>query len=490
MNKNIIMMSDSYKYSHFKQYPNDMIGMFDYAEARTKGKSTVFVGLQYILKEYFTKTITKEMVDEANMYAKIHGIPFNYDGWFYIATFLGGKLPIRIRAVPEGKNIPNGNVLFTIESTDTKVPWVVSWAETMLMRCWYPSNVATISKEIKDVLMKYAEASQDEPNVDLSLHNFGARGSSSEETSQIGGFAHLTQFNGTDNFSAIKFVHDYYAGNVKDFGAIGISIPASEHSTVTGWKKENEFNMVLNYLDNEKGSFIIACVADSYDYENFVNEVTSDIRFTSKINSDEFPIFVIRPDSGDPVEMIEKTLDIMESNGVPFKANNKGFRVFNKYRIIWGDGINIEAITKMLNLLVSRGYSTENIAFGMGGALMQGNESTSNNRDTNGWAIKCSNITLAHEISSNDDPDNEWNQKIIEEREVFKDPITAPNKKSKKGKITTYYSEEKDLYFVDEIGIDFSERYSDAVDILEAVFENGEMKKEYSMDEVRQNARN
>jgi len=443
--------------------------MFDYAEARIKGEYTVFTGLQYILKKYMSTIITMDMVNEAKMYADIHGIPFEYTGWSYIANELSGKLPIKIRSVKEGSKIPTKNVLFTVESTDKNVPWVASWAETTLMRVWYTSNVATTSYKIKQVLMEYANKTQDNPDVLLQFHNFGSRGSSSSETAALGGMAHLTQFLGSDNFHSIKLIRDYYKGNVSEFGKIALSIPGSEHSAVTSWTKDKEFDMVESFIEKNKGRFIMACVADSYDYYNFVNIVTGTKRFIDKIDSDEYPIFVIRPDSGNPEEVIPKTIDIMEQNNVPYIVNNKGFKVWNKFRLIWGDGIHEGNIRYMLSYLKERGYSSENIAFGMGGGLMQGNDETSNNRDTQGWAIKCSSITLADGT----------------EVDVFKDPITAKNKKSKKGRITTYYNPTADTYFVDIIGKKFD---NDSIDILETVFENGVLVKEYSIDEIRANS--
>jgi len=480
--ENIVMDSDSYKYSHFKQYPKNMLSMYDYAEARTPNKKIVFFGIMYIIKRSLMTTITQEMVDEAYEFSQVHGIPFDKDGWDYIANELNGKLPIRIRAVKEGTVIPTQTVLFTVESTDTKVPWVASWVETILMRVWYPVNVATESFNIKQVLEEYANQTADNTDVSLQFHNFGSRGSSSSETAGIGGMAQLVVFKGSDNFQSMKYIKEFYNGNYKDFGAISMSIPASEHSSVTSWTKEKEFDMVANYIDEHKGNFIVACVADSYDYFNFVDKVTKD-DFKEKIESDEYPIFVIRPDSGKPEEIVPKTLDIMEKNDVGYTINSKGYKVFNKYRIIWGDGINISNIRIMLEILKQRGYSSENIAFGMGGALMQGNETTSNNRDTYGFAIKCSSIQVANPIITQDDPDNKWNQSIIEDRDVFKDPITAKSKKSKKGKVTTYYDIKTNEYFVDNVGKDFEY----ATDILQTVFENGEIVKDISFDEIRGN---
>jgi len=466
---NRIMDSDSYKFSHYKQYPEGTVSMYDYGMPRYSKiyDKVVFVGLQYILKKYYTAPFTIEEVQEANEYAEFHGIPFNLEGWMYIINELKGVLPVVIKAVPEGCLIPIGLPLFTIERTDPKVFWIASWLETSLLRVWYTCNVATISYNIKQTLMNYAEDTQDNPFVDFSLLNFGARGSSSSETSAIGGLAHLTQFKGTDNFSSLKLAHDYYN---QPKGDIGWSIEASEHSSTTAHLREGEFDMIMNHLENNKGKALVACVIDSYDVYNATKVLTSG-EFKTKIESNDYPKMVLRPDSGEPIEVITKMLEIMENNNVGYIINSKGFKVFNKYSILFGDGINSNTIDTILSVMYLRGYSSENFSFGMGGALMQGSDNTSNNRDTMGWALKCSSITLETENG-------------IVERDVFKDPITDKGKTSLKGKVTTYYNPVTETYFIDKVNADFD---NSSYDVLETVFENGKMIKEYTLSEVRDN---
>ena len=133
--ENIIIDVDSYKASHYLQYPPNTTSMFSYIESRGGPYDQVmFFGLQYILKRYLSHRVTVDEVNEAKEFFEAHGEPFNYDGWMYIATELKGKLPIRIRAAKEGSLIPTHNILVSVESTDPKVFWIVSWLETMLLR--------------------------------------------------------------------------------------------------------------------------------------------------------------------------------------------------------------------------------------------------------------------------------------------------------------------------------------------------------------------
>ncbi|MBI4675919.1 MAG: DUF5598 domain-containing protein [Chloroflexi bacterium] len=134
---NLILDTDSYKASHYLQYPPGMTAMFSYIESRGgRYDRTVFFGLQYILKKYMTQRVTMDMVNEADAFLRAHGEPFPRAGWEYIVRELDGRVPLKIRAVPEGGVVPTHNVLVTVESTDPRVFWVVGWLETQLMRVW------------------------------------------------------------------------------------------------------------------------------------------------------------------------------------------------------------------------------------------------------------------------------------------------------------------------------------------------------------------
>ena len=140
---NLILNTDSYKASHWLQYPPGMDGMFSYVESRGGlYDRTVFFGLQSILKEYLTHRVTDAQIDEASALFGTHGEPFNESGWRHIARELGGRLPVSIRAVPEGSVVPTHNVLATVEATDPQSFWIASYIETLLLRLWYPTTVA------------------------------------------------------------------------------------------------------------------------------------------------------------------------------------------------------------------------------------------------------------------------------------------------------------------------------------------------------------
>jgi nicotinamide phosphoribosyltransferase len=409
--KNLINLSDSYKFSHYNQYPKGTEIIHSYLAPRGgEYEKVVMHGLPYILKEYLEQPILRSEIDDSEKLAKAHGVPFNREGWEYIVEKHRGFLPIEIKALPEGTIVGNKEPLLTIENTDPNCAWLVGYLETLILKLWYPITIASKSLAVKEMLLKHWERTADDVSgVDFAYHNFGDRGSTSVESAAIGGVAHLTQFKGTDNFNCLEHSNQYYKGKYQ-----GFSIPASEHSTVTSWGRENEFEMIENYLETYKESPIIACVLDSYDIYKAVDFVTSG-KMKEKIESKDYPIFVIRPDSGNPIQIISDILQIMEKNGVKFTTNSEGYRVFDKYRIIWGDGITPSAIDDILTYCSNFDfpYAASNFAFGSGGDLMQ-----NVNRDTCKFAMKVSAIKV----------NGEW-------RDVYKDPITDSGKKSIRGRV-------------------------------------------------------
>ena len=132
MKSNLILDTDSYKSSHFLQYPPNTSGMYSYFESRGgRYGSTVFFGLQHLLSEYLAGPVfSRADIDEAAAFMAKHGEPFNREGWQAMLAAYGGRLPIRIKAVAEGTVVPTHNVLMTVESTNPRFFWLVSWLET------------------------------------------------------------------------------------------------------------------------------------------------------------------------------------------------------------------------------------------------------------------------------------------------------------------------------------------------------------------------
>lgn len=450
--ENIVLDTDSYKFSHYKQYPPGTTAMYSYLESRGgRYSETVFFGLQYQLKKYFAKPVTIDMVNGAKQVAENHGLPFNYDGWKYIVEKHGGYIPVKIKAVPEGSVVGTRNVLATVESTDPKVFWVVSYIETMLMRIWYPITVATQSWHIKQMIRSYLDKTSDDPEGQLpfKLHDFGARGVSSDESAGVGGMAHLVNFFGTDTVIALRYAKEYYGSDMA-----GFSIPASEHSTMTAWGRDREKDAFENMLDQYGDGNLVACVSDQYDIYNAITNIWGGDLKQKVIDMNA--TLVIRPDSGDPKTVV---LECLKRAEIAFGVtrNSKNYKVLDHVRIIQGDGVNEDSIREILEAMTQAGYSTDNIAFGMGGALLQKLD-----RDTQKFAYKCSEVTVNGESVP-----------------VFKEPITDKGKQSKRGRLS----------YCKRLGRYSTELGEDAWgDLLEIVYENGKIIKEVTLEEIRSKA--
>lgn len=459
MNYNPILNADSYKYSQFNQYPDGTEYVYSYIESRGgKFDETVFFGLQAFIKEYLTTPITIEMIDEAQAIIEAHGEPFNREGWIYILMEHDGRLPVQINAVPEGTVVPTKNILASIINTDPKCYWLTSFLETALLRAvWYPTTVATNSREIKKVILDALERTGTPADIAFKLHDFGARGVSSLESAGIGGAAHLVNFQGTDTVEALLFARRYYGADMA-----GFSVPAMEHSTVTSWGRDREVDSYRNMVKkNGRPGGIVSAVSDSYDIFNacklWGTELKQDIL-------DSGATLVVRPDSGDPATVVLGCLVVLNEH-FGHTINDKGYKVLNNVRVLQGDGITLESIKEILALAIENGFSADNLVFGQGGALLQ-----IVNRDDQKFAMKCSAARI----------NGKWVQ-------VFKDPITDQGKRSKKGqlKLVKTLLDGKDHFFTVQ---DDEPDFHALRDTLVPVYEDGEVLLTYTFDEVRANA--
>lgn len=459
MSYNIILDTDSYKPSHFLQTPQGTRNQFSYIESRGGlYPATLFVGLQPLLITRLSVPFTQEHIEEAAEVFKAHGEPFNREGWEYILNNHGGLIPVTIKAVPEGLVVPTHNVLVTIEATDDKCAWVVSYIETMVLRAvWYMTTVATQSWSIKQIIKAALEKTGDVGGLAFKLHDFGARGVSSYESAQLGGAAHLVNFMGTDTVPALQFVRKMYMTSAMP----GFSIPAAEHSTITPFGREGEVDAYRNMIKQfSKEGSIYAVVSDSYDIYNAVENLWGGVLKEEVIAGKG--LLVIRPDSGHPATVVLKCVQLIDKK-FGSTVNSKGYKVLNNVRVIQGDGINEQSIVEILNALISNGYSADNVAFGMGGALLQ-----IVNRDTQKFAMKCSAINV----------DGKW-------LDVFKDPITDSGKRSKKGRLKLVRTL-MDGKYVTMREEDFIKTPTE--DVLVEVFRNGKILKLYTFEEVRANS--
>lgn len=455
---NFILNTDSYKTSHWRQYPPNTEYVSSYIEARggqNSFENVLFFGLQAFIKEYLTKPICQADIDEAKIIFQAHGVPFNEQGWQRLIDKHGGFLPLRIQAVPEGMVIPTGQVLCQVVNTDLEFYWLTSYIETSLLRAiWYPSTVASLSYYCKQIIKAGLEKSADNlDSLPFKLHDFGARGVSSLESAGLGGLAHLVNFLGTDTVSALVAGSRWYGMNN---ALAGFSIPAAEHSTMTAWGREFEADAYANMLKQFGGQGqTVAVVSDSYDLWKAIDNIWGN-ELKSQIESMGGTL-VIRPDSGDPIKVVREALQRL---AVKFGTtiNSKGYKVLPNYiRLIQGDGINPSSIGKIIDAVLDAGFSLDNISFGMGGGLLQ-----QVNRDTLGWAMKTSSARV----------DGYW-------RDVYKDPITSVSKRSKRGRLALVRHQGSYMTVRED-------ELAEQNNLLQDVFLNGELLVDDSLVAIRE----
>lgn len=477
--------TDSYKHTHFLQEDETITGINSYYESRKGARypETVFFGLQYIMAKHLEgQQITKKWIDRTfRINADHFGTPdyFNREMFEYILEKYDGRYPVKIRAVAEGTAVPVSNALFTVEATDKYCVSMPQMLEDYLMRTWYPSAVATKSRHIKKVIWKYLEMSCMDPAkaINFMLQDFGARGTTDDPASGIGGAGHLINFFGTDTMRGMDMLKDYYFAP----DVTGYSVFATEHSTMTKNGEKGERELIekllkgkITYRNREVNisDKILSIVSDSYNYKRCVEQYYCQ-DFKHLILARTAP-FVIRPDSVTDTEKTPEAVMVwtFETLWKYFggHTNKKGYRVIadGKVKVLWGDGIDDDGIEAICKAVTEAGYSIENIAcFGMGGGLLQ-----KVNRDTQRTAIKCS-AAARGEIELNES----W-------FDVQKNPLDK-SKSSKPGRL------ELVRHISDGAWETIKREQFDAKlhkMMFHDVFENGHILKAWDINDLRANA--
>lgn len=468
---NPILRTDSYKFSHYKQYPPGTQSVSGYIESRgvsskwlaalTNAPNIPFFGLKPFLESLKTP-ITKEDIDEAESFVVPHGLPFNREGWEKLVKNHRGDLPIAITALKEGTIVKPGVPMVQVHSTDPEFHWLTTYVEMALVRAiWYPTTVATISRRGKEIIYGYLQETADDPDAEIGfkLHDFGGRGVSSGESAMLGGMAHLVNFMGTDTVEALVGCRRYYGEHMA-----GFSIPASEHSTITSWGEDHEMMAHSNMIDTFMSKpGMVASVSDSYNIYRACEYIWGGgLKDKVQRYGERGGCIVVRPDSGDPVNV---TLGVITRLADAFgcTTNKKGYKVLPPYiRIIQGDGVDLTSIPRVLDNFKEHGFSASNIAFGMGGGLLQHCD-----RDTLKFAMKANEVTVNGE-----------------KRDVYKAPIHDTSKSSKRGRQAVVFDNNDRQYHAireDELGHSLRNE-------LELVYKNGQFFRDENFADIRARA--
>lgn len=477
---NFILDTDSYKNSHGRMLPEDTTNLSVSIIPRKSNAFTsrvVALGQQYLVRRYLQVRITQEMIDEAEVEILEQGDEFDRGRWEYILRKHGGRLPLVVKAVPEGTVLPCGVPSVVIEATDKKCAWLPGYIEPQAQRViWKMSTVASIARSIREHLEEVMYDMEGEREVPFHLHNFGSRGADAQEAAVMAGIAHLTQFSGTDELQANRYIKWLY----NTTNAYGSSVIATEHSVMCAnadAESRDDYRAavmavdllekaVVRFEQTSKGVPVVSVVIDTYNAYRFAQEFIG-TRLKRRIQDlgARGGKLVLRPDSGDATTMPIEILEILMTE-FGCTTNSKGFRNLPSYiGVIQGDGINQESLRKIIDNLYKAKISLKNIVFGMGSGLTH-----EAGRDEFSFAMKAT----ARQTSS-----GEW-------IDMFKDPITDHKKKSLKGRCTTFISNDG-MIFADRVSLlEFNPQIKD---MMEEIFRDGEIIKEYTFDEVISRAR-
>jgi nicotinamide phosphoribosyltransferase len=488
-----IIYTDFYKTEHFKMYPEDTTMIYSNMtprKSRIKGfDSIVFFGLQHFLKKYILGKFQKEFFDKAwNLIDEEYKMDIHVDTNHIKKLWELGYMPLEIKALPEGTRCPIGVPCMTIRNTKPEHFWLTNYLETLLScQLWQPTTSATIAAEFYKLLAKYAKETTGSTDfVQWQGHDFSMRGMSSLESAILSGMGHLTSFTGTDTIPAIYALRSSYNANGT---LIGASVPATEHSVMCMGTKDDEMGTFIKLLDIYPTG-ILSVVSDTWDLWKVCTEYLPKLK--EKILARDGKL-VIRPDSGDPVDIIcgwsekrtnSKTLlSTPEGKGViellwdtfGGKTNEYGYKELDLHiGAIYGDSINLERAQQICERLMAKGFASTNIVFGIGSYTYQ-----YNTRDTFGFAMKAT----YGELVEHDAIMTEQGHTVdyVEAREIYKDPVTDDGtKKSKKGLLRVYQDDTGKIVVADQQTWE-----EESEGLLKTVFLNGKITQEYSLEDIR-----
>lgn len=315
--KEMILATDGYKLGHHWQYPKGTEMVYSnwtprsnkYFPEATEG-SVVF-GIQYMVKEYLIKQFNENFFnlseeEAVNQFKSRVGSFVGLDnvGYEHIAALHKlGYLPIEIKALPEGSICPIRVPMMTIKNTLPEFFWRTNYLET-LISCvlWMPCTSATSARLYKKELARHARKTGFPAEVALGFlcHDFSMRGMAGIESAIISGMAHMTSFCGSETIPAIRAVEEYYNADASK-ELVAATVPATEHSVMCAGGKEDELGTFRRLINEVYPSGFVSIVSDTWDFWQVIESYLPKLK--KEIMARDGRV-VIRPDSGDPVDII------------------------------------------------------------------------------------------------------------------------------------------------------------------------------------------
>lgn len=525
-----ILFTDGYKLDHRRQYPDGTQYVYSNWTPRTckfypeASEGAVVFGLQYLFQKYFVEDFKTHFFDiekEKAVNDFKHRVDVflgpNNVGKEHIADLWElGYLPIEICALPEGSICPIGVPAMTIVNTDPKFFWITNYLETLISTTlWMPMTSATTARLFKKRLIKHLKTTGVEmSDIDRSFlcHDFSMRGMPGVEASILSGLGHLTSFVGSETIPANEAAETYYdIDSSKEL--ISSTVPATEHSVMCAGGFDDEFETFKRLITEVYPEGFVSIVSDTWDFWKVITNYMPKLRETIMNRNGRV---VIRPDSGDPVDIIAglpkdkvvkyrdeyyyfPNLDVPEDekkisrwmrrddidslapyrvsyeqikgayeclmDTFGFMLNDAGYKIMDSHiGMIYGDSITLERQNEIYNRLEAKGIAATNLVLGIGSYSY-----TYRTRDSLGFAMKAT-----------------WCQINDEPKEIFKCPKTDSGfKKSLKGLIKIVKDENGKYVALDQQP---KEALKDSE--LKPVFRDGKFLKRFTLTEIRNNVNN
>lgn len=485
MEKNIYpatLLCDFYKVSHREQYPAGTEKVYSTWTPRTSRiqgvDHVVAFGFQAFVQEYlveyfnehFFSRSKQEVVDQYSRFI-YWTLGIKEPSVEHIrALHKLGYLPIRIKAVPEGYRVPIRTPMLTIENTKPEFFWLTNYLETLMsLALWKPSTCATLAYEYRVLLDRFCKITGGDPTfVQFQGHDFSMRGMDRIEAAAASGAGHLLSFVGTDTIPAIAYLEKYYGGNIQE-ELIGCSIPASEHSVMCALGQD-EMEAYKHLITKVYPNGFVSIVSDTWDLWKVLTHVIAGLK--EVILSRDGKV-VIRPDSGDPADII--CGDPKAADGTPAAkgvieilweifggtTTDKGYKLLDPHiGVIYGDAITLTSCADICERLAAKGFASTNMVYGVGSFTYQ-----YNTRDTFGFALKSTYARI------NGD-----------EVMLFKDPVTDKGsiKKSQRGMVVVNYDGTYSQGYGEE-----DRAAMEREDLLQDLFVDGKLVRTVSLGDIR-----
>lgn len=484
----VFFLADAYKLGHAEQYPANTESVYSNwtnRGSRVEGVNhVVHFGLQAAIEElnkafgqFFAAAEDEAVADYESRVTRVLGTGYAHSAKIRELHQLG-FLPLRFCAVPEGTLVPTRVPSFTVENTEhpgVDTFWLTNFVETFLSTSiWVASTSATLSWDIRRMLDTHAAKTSDQPEfVNWQAHDFSMRGMSSVDSAAASGAGHLLSFTGTDTLVALDWISEHYPeheGAPEEF--LGGSVPATEHSVMCAGGEEDEMTTYARLLETYPTG-ILSVVSDTWDYWEVLTNILPKLK--AKIMARDGRL-VIRPDSGDPVQIICGTVPAtgLLPNGTPEQkgsyevlwdlfggtVNSKGLKVLDSHiGLIYGDSITKARALEIITRLKNKGFSVDNLVFGFGSFFFQ-----YQTRDTFMSAMKATWVKIAG-VGKN----------------IMKNPKTDNGtKKSATGRLAVNANFDGTLALIEQASPE-----QEAESFLQPIWEDGKFLTRQSYSEIR-----